>query len=573
MRLLGNLPLIALVALTACVSVAEAPAAGQRTGSSDSASPKEERTLRMVTRAEPASIAGTILIPTGITTGTQRRLFNAGLVLKDGDGKYRPYLAETAPQLNTDSWRVLPDGRMETTYRLRPGLVWQDGTPLSAQDFAFAWRVYSSPQFGVSRSLPHSAMQDIVVNDDRTLVIRWRDIYFEAGNLESTDFAPLPRHVLEAPFAQDVTTFDSLPFWTTEYVGAGPYRLDRWEPGAFIEARAFTQHVLGAPNIDRLRITWNSDFNANLASLLATEADLPIDDSIRVEQGLTLDRDWTTRGAGSVRYRPQLPRFIQVQHRAEYADPPAVRDVRVRQALTHAIDKASINETLFEGKGLTSDSLIYPTVDYFAAVDRAAAKYPFDLRRSDQLLSEAGFSRDTEGSYTDARAARVNLELRNIQSAQNDAERSIIADGWRRAGFQLTEDVFTPSQTRNGELLGTFRSLSITSAAADTTGLNVEDYTCARASRPETRWFGQNRGGWCNTDYDYVMGRLTLALDPKERGELVAEAIGALTSDLGIIPLHFNPGVVAVPAQLQGPNVKVPDADLSWNVHEWRLSQ
>jgi len=93
----------------------------------------------------------------------------------------RPYLAEALPQLNTDTWRVLPEGRMQTTYRLRPNLTWQDGTPLSAEDFAFAWRVFSSPEFGVSGSLPIGAMADVLAPEPRTVVIQWRRLYPEAG--------------------------------------------------------------------------------------------------------------------------------------------------------------------------------------------------------------------------------------------------------------------------------------------------------------------------------------------------------------------------------------------------------
>jgi hypothetical protein len=44
-----------------------------------------------------------------------------------------------------------------------------------------------------------------------------------------------------------------------------------------------------------------------------------------------------------------------------------------------------------------------------------------------------------------------------------------------------------------------------------------------------------------------------------------------LTEDLGIIPLHFNPGVIAYTAGLTGLNVKTPDSDVSWNIYEWVL--
>src|SRR5207247_5873950 len=138
----------------------------------------------------------------------------------------------------------------------------------------------------------------------------------------------------------------------------------------------FANHLLGQPRIERRHITWNSDFNATLATLLAGEADIPGDDSIRVEQGLVLEREWAAQNAGTVTYRPQLPRFVQVQHRAEYARPQAVRDVRVRRALDYAIDKNTNNESLFNGKAITTDTLIYPSVSYYALIDQAAKKYP-----------------------------------------------------------------------------------------------------------------------------------------------------------------------------------------------------
>jgi peptide/nickel transport system substrate-binding protein len=566
-----------VVALAACAPAPTSRQSGQPTGGSGPSSAAQPNTgqstraLRMVMRSEPGSVAGTILIPTGITTSTQRRLFNAGLVLEDGDGKYRPYLAESAPTLNTDSWRVFPDGRMETIYRLKPNLTWHNGDPLTAEDFVFARTVYSSPDYGISRSVPHVLMEAVEAPDPQTVLIRWKELYPDAAELDEQAFAPLPRGVLTSVHEREREALPNHAFWTTEYVGAGPYRIDRWEPGAFIEAAAFTGHVLGKPKIERLRLTWNSDFNSTLAMLLAGEADMPIDDSIRVEQGLVLERDWAPRKAGTVTYRPHLPRFIQVQHREQYANPQGVRDVRVRRALAHAIDRPVINESLFEGKGLTTDTLIYPTLDYYAQVDRAAAKYSFDIRQSEALMNEAGFRKGSDGIYLQPNGSRMNLEIRNIQSAQNDAERSIISDGWRRAGWDVEEDVFTPTQTRDGQTLGTFRALSVTSAAAQPEGLNLPDYKTESVSRPETRWTGQNRGGWTNAEYDRVVQTYLTTLEPRDRHAAVAEAVKILTTDLGIIPLHFNPGAIAYASGLHGIALKAPASDISWNIHEWEL--
>ena len=557
------------------VACSNPPGGGQPAGSSGSqgqtAPSQPSKTLRVVIRSEPASLGATILIPTGITTSFERRVFNAGLVLRHSDGSTPPYLAESVPQLNTDSWRVSPDGRMETTYRLKPNLTWQDGSPLTGEDFVFAWHVYTSPEFGTAGQAPHSLMEDVAAPDARTVLIRWKQPYPLAGQLWEQEFAPLPRRVLEPVYQTEREAFTGHPFWTREYVSAGPYRVDRWEPGAFIEAAAFEGHVLGRPKIDRMRVTWTADFNSTLATLLAGEADMPADDSIRVEQGLILERDWASRGAGTVVYRPQLPRLVQVQHRADYANPQAVRDVRVRRALTHAIDKPAINESLFQGKGLTSDSLLYPTLSYYPLIDQAVAKYPYDLRRTEQIMADAGYAKDGSGNYVAAGGARLNFELRNIQSAQNDAERAIIADGWRRAGFEIEENVFTPVQTSDGQTLGTFRALSITSAAASPEGLKLDDYTSRAVSRPETRWFGQNRGGWINPEYDRVIEAWLTTLDENQRHQQAAQAAKIMTEDLGVIPLHFNPAANAYATGITGVQLKAPDVDQSWNIHEWEF--
>ena len=76
------------------------------------------------------------------------------MAIKDASGTFAALPRRDAPQLNTDSWRVLPDGGMETTYRLRPDLTWHDGTALTAEDWAFSWRVYQVPELGHAGASP-----------------------------------------------------------------------------------------------------------------------------------------------------------------------------------------------------------------------------------------------------------------------------------------------------------------------------------------------------------------------------------------------------------------------------------
>lgn len=451
--------LIWLLAIAACGQVApESPSPGPASASQEGAASRSGRALALVLRAEPDSLAGTRLGIAGPGNRTSSRMFNAGFSLPDADDKPLPYLAEALPELHSDNWRVFPDGRMETIFQLRPRLVWHDSAPLSAADFVFAWRVYATPQFGISGSPPHSLMEEVVARDERTVAIRWRQPFPDASGLrgaggggaaQGTSFAPLPRHVLERPFQDQREGFAEASFWTTEYVGLGPFRLEQWQPGAVIEAGAFDGHALGRPRIDRIRLTFSADFNTTLANLLAGEVHMSVDDSIRFQQAVILSREWGSRNSGTVQYLPRQWRVIQVQLRPEYVGSRSILDVRVRRALAHILDRDAINETLFEGVGIIADTMVPASEHYFPLVDRALHKYPVDPRRSQELMQESGYLRGPDGYYGNPAERRVTLEIKNIASAQNDAERAIMANGWRTAGFEIEERAFTPVEAQD----------------------------------------------------------------------------------------------------------------------------
>jgi peptide/nickel transport system substrate-binding protein len=464
---------------------------------------------------------------------------------------------------------------METVYRLRPGATWHDGRPLHAEDFVFAWRVNTTPDFGIAGLQPQSQMESVVADDAQTVRIRWRALFPEAGALrgygsgaaQGRVFTALPRHILERPYDEQRATFAALPFWSSDYVGLGPYRLERWEPGAFIEAVAFDGHVLGRPKIDRIRLTFSADFNTTLANLLAGEADMSVDDSIRLQEGLILQREWSPRNSGSIVILPRQWRVIQVQMRPDYAASRLILDARVRKALAHSLDRTAIGDALFEGQAIISDTPFPPGDSMATAVEASVIRYPLDTRRTEQLMSEVA-SRGGDGFYNTGEG-RVTFELKNIASAQNDAERSIIAHGWRQAGVEIEERAFTPTEAQDGQARATFRSLHPVSIAQGEPALTY--LTSAAAARPETRWNGQNRGGWSNPEFDRLDEGFRTTLDPAERNRHLAGAIALLSDQLPVLPLYFNPGVLAYPTALRGVDLKAGDGEVSWNVHEWEL--
>src|SRR5437879_7402537 len=115
--------------LTACAT----PSASQAPGQSTSPPSSPNRPMIALSKGEPISLALRAFQTVG--GGSYPHLvLNATFDDQDEQGNPFPVLPEALPQLNTDTWRVFPDGAMETTYRLRAGAAWQDGKPLDAAD-------------------------------------------------------------------------------------------------------------------------------------------------------------------------------------------------------------------------------------------------------------------------------------------------------------------------------------------------------------------------------------------------------------------------------------------------------
>lgn len=562
---------VATVAAILLPLVACAPAAGPSStapgAGSDSVRAAPQRTLVIALRGEPPSLAERSVVPFTNALRVPLKLFNATLDSADEQERAFPYLAEALPQLNTDTWRLFPDGRMETVYRLKPQLTWHDGAALTSEDFVFAWRVYATPQLGTATTPPIGMIEEVVVPDVRTVVIRWRQPYAEAGMLQET-FQALPKHILEDPFQTlDPVAFSNAPFWSQEYIGLGPYRLDRWEPGAFIEARAFDGHVLGRPRIDRVKIVFIGDPNTALANILAGEVHYVGEFVFADDHAATLEREWAPTQGGTTLYAPTALRVSVVQVRPEYADPPALTDVRVRRALAHGVDAELVNDVLNAGKGIITSTLTSPRVPFYAEIERGITRYPHDPRRTQQLMEEAGFVRGQDGFFAGRDGGPFRLQVWSSSGTKNEQENAVIVDSLRKAGVDASRQVFSAAQLADSQARALIPGLSTRGQAAKP----LKDYTTDQIPRPENRWAGENRGGWVGPAYDRAFDAYSRALDASERIRHIAEIEQLFTQELPGIPHWFNPSVTAHVAALKGPvSRQTPDAPQGiLRVHEW----
>ena len=529
----------------------------------DGAAPGEparpQQTLVALIRIEPRTLAYRVSVGSGRTA---QDFVNAGLSYRDFQDVPRPYLVDQLPQLGTDTWRISPDGRMETVYRLRSGLVWHDGVPLTAEDFLFTQRAVTDPTSKVFAQVSRpSQLEEIVAADERTIVFRWKGPDREAGDQL---YQPLPRHILEADFERgDPDAFANKAYWTTEYIHLGPYRVQRWEPGAFIELSAFAQHTLGAPKIERLKLVWASDPNVAVANLMAGEVHIVMDNALPFEGSQTLRRTWETSNGGQILMTPNSVFYMQTQFRPDYVRPQALLDLNVRKALAHSLDKQTLVDSILEGVGSHADFFEPPPgSDGYDAVQRAVTTYPYDLRRAEQLLNAAGFQKGADGIFVGP-GGRFTPDLRG-RIGQEDQAAAIAVDGWRRSGIDASLTIVTAAQSSNQEFRSTFPGLSVaqTSMGDDTALGKLVSWN---VPGPNNRWTGTNRGGWTHPEYDRLVTEFNASMDRGKTLDAITQAMKMMSEEVAAIPLYYSYDIAAHVSTLTGPR----DAENFWNVFQW----
>lgn len=553
------------LALASLVMVAACGPAAATAPQADQPRVPQARTLVLVNRGEPLtlSVKG-IPAVSALGDSAARIFFNAALDYVDARETSHPYLATELPRLDSETWLVMPDGRMETTHYLRPEAVWHNGTPLSAHDFAFAWRVYATRDLGHATLRPISEIEEVSVLDPATMIIRWHRPYPDVDRL-LFGLPPLPRHILEEAFGRgDLDALVKHPYWTAQYVGLGPWRLDRWEPGAFIEGTGFEGHVLGRPKIDRIRMVFNADSNAVLASMLAGESHVTLPFTIFPEQAEVLSQQgW----GGYVVNNPGGWRRMDVQHRPDFVNPRALQRLQVRKAFAHAIDRPALNDAVYLGKGIITDTPIAPSAPYYADLDRALSHYPYDPRRVEQLMLEAGFTRGADGSYGGADGERFSVEIKANSTEAYVKEMAIIAGGWRQAGFATRETVVPIAQSTDQQVRSSFPAFYIGQGTSDESVF--EAYTTRRIGGPQNNWVGNNRGGFSDSTFDRLQQAFASTLDRSERNRLVVEMARIMSDQLAAIPLILPVTTAAIAPGLAGPGGWGSGGSFAWNSYLW----
>jgi peptide/nickel transport system substrate-binding protein len=472
-------------------------------------------------------------------------LHSQGLVTADREVQRPvPRLATHVPSFDQRTIELLADGRMKTTYPLRRDVTWHDGSPFTAHDMAFAY------ELNADRNLPFlnrdaiQEMHSVEATDDYTFVIYWRAPYYQGDSVGLRALWPHPRHLLEEAYrTRDRQSFINLPYWTTDYVHLGPFRLSAFTAGESLTFVAYDGYFLGRPRIDRVTVRVYNDENALYAATMAGAIDMLMDNSLSPDLGLALKEEWDRNRQGTVHLGSGTTRFLAAQFDPAVQQLPAVLDPRVRQALTFAVDRRAVSEVVQRGHGeLVANSLLPPGDRMYEAVRDGFAGYTHDPARARGMLGQLGWTPGGDGVLVNADGRRFTTSLWTTEGG--DPEIAVIADFWKQIGVQADQYIVAGAIVRDREARTKYPGFETSArGSADSILSRFDSRTAAVAAN---QYSGGNRGGYRNPEMDQLIDRYRQTIDERELAR-AARAISTLVAeDLPVSLLYFNPTTPAV---------------------------
>ena len=468
--------------------------------------------------------------------------------------------------------------QMSATFKLKPGLLWSDGTPLTAADSVYAFHLAADPasitsKFVIERTSAYSKI------DDRT--VRWQGL---PGFINSTYYlnfwGPAPEHVWGAYTAKELLSADVS---NLSPLGWGPYIIDDWAPGEYIQLDKSENYFRAGeslPKFDHLIFRFvGTDSNANLASLLSGKCDvldqtatggiepfLPAEDEGLLDILSTPGTIWEHLDFG-----------IQHVSYDDGYDPGSERpnffgDVRIRRAFAHCINRQGIVDSLFYGVSEVPNTIVPSSHPLY---ESSTPTYEFDITKGQALLDQVGWQdTDADGileadgvpGIPDGTEFEIGLETTNAGTRQAATQQ--IAGTLAQCGIKVDLTYYDSGEWfkdgPEGRLFGRQFDLAqfswltavnppcdlYTSSAVpgpfDGTWIPVMDPSAGSLSFP-FGWGGNNVTGYYNPEYDAACNSAltTRSWDPNY-ASTYQDTLRIFSEDLPAIPLYSNYKAIAV---------------------------
>lgn len=384
------------------------------------AGPRRGGTVVTGWTAELGGVNKLILPASVINSEVQYRMF-LHLVEEQPDFQEHP---PTFKPLLAKSWEFSPDHKV-LTFHLRDGVVWSDGVPVTAEDVRWTWQAQIHPDVAWEGADSKRWIRDVEVVDPHTVRFHFERAYARQL-LDANECPILPKHAWEKlPFSQWRQNND---WFRQNLVVDGPFTLASWEPQQqIVLARNDRYFEKGLPRLDRVVLRQIADQSAGFTQLLSGDLDfisqIAVSDVPRVKASPRLEL---------ISFWANL--YVAAGWNNEH---PLFKDPEVRRALTLAIDRQTIVDTLLgEELGKVADSPVLMSV---WAHDDSIQPLPYDPAEARRILAAKGW-RDSNGDgVLDKGGKPFAFELLSNAGNQLRADATVmIQDQLKKVGIRAT---------------------------------------------------------------------------------------------------------------------------------------
>ncbi len=455
--------------------------------------------------------------------------FWAWQVLYDPIVDYGP-VGEVVGRL-AESWDVSEDGLTWTFHLVDlEKVTFHDGTPLTAEDVAWTLNYYATNDALVwVLGVVAEELQSVEAVDARTVVMTLANPIAPGAVLDLMAYSyMLPRHIWEQYDAETIYDFEN-----AENIGTGPYMVADWNPDQYLVLDANPQYWKGKPPIDRIVVQYYNTADAMVQALLAGEVDAI--EIAPVEFLPTLQGEETV---GLNRREPQFEFHFLFNMNADGTRHPAIADLRVRQAIAHAIDKQQIVDVVFGGNAMPSKTMFDGGGRFNSWLAPDIESYAFDLAEANAILEDAGY-RDTDGDgvreMNDGSGTPLDFRL-YAQSEKGPAlPQAEMIQGWlAEIGIHVDVDVLESVTLRDYAMNAKdFDMLIYQYGPLWDPDYNLMELACIGID------YQVNLSGYCNPEYDDLYYAQRSELDDAVRHELIDRLQQIMHDDVAWIQLNF----------------------------------
>jgi peptide/nickel transport system substrate-binding protein len=442
------------------------------------------------------------------------------------DALFDTHLRPSEPAGNLVTSQELSEDALQWTFTLRDDVRWHDGEPFTSADVVFSYTLFGNPEIASFTQRVNLAVAAVEAPDDWTVVFT---LHAPAPEFIA-DYCIWPilaKHVLETvPPAELGGHASSTGSDPALVVGTGPFVFEQWTQGESISAVRNDSYWDGVPHLDRWVARVIQDPAAQVNQLLSGQIDFlssaPLSSVEQLEEPEVV---LTAYDSGSMRY---------VGFNLDPEKSTLFQDLRVRQALIHAIDRQAIVETVRFGYGTVTPGLYGPMAAFYTP-EAITIDYPYDPEKAAALLDEAGWAVGP-GGLRELDGAPVTVTL--VCSTMHP-EAPAIQEFWRKVGVE-TEIVALPTQ-QFFERAGTLREFD---AVINSSGIT---------SGPDQTWLvgcdsfesGGNRVRYCNPEVDALLEEGKVELDIERRRAIYVELQNLVLADAPFGVLYFAEEVAA----------------------------